>query len=123
MRIVEIVKDIFTDVDITNQKHARERRENGHFPLTPRQRAAENTEGWFMIFLPQLLGFIFGLAVTRLFGMTGSAYFVIGGLFALIVGTLKSVKFDKIEFTAAVIRNIILMLMFCGAFALVRALA
>ncbi|MBR5682658.1 MAG: hypothetical protein IKW96_05150 [Ruminococcus sp.] len=56
-------------------------------------------------------------------GLHGAAYLVIGGLCALAVGTYKSVSFDKISFAPAVVRNVILMLLFCGALALIELLS
>ena len=53
----------------------------------------------------------------------GAAYLIIGGPCALVVGTYKSVSFDKISFAPAVVRNIILMLLFCGALAIINLLS
>lgn len=67
---------------------------------------------WIML-IPQILGFIGGLAVARMFHFDGSAYIPIGAIFALLMGTYKSVSYDKIALVPAIIRNIILMLIFC----------
>lgn len=121
MKLSEIFKDIKDDVDITNQRYTDSRRERGFFSVTPRQRANDYMNGWLVILMPQFLGFIFGLAVTKLLGFHGSAYVVIGGICALAAGTYKSVSFDKISFVPAIVRNIILMLLFCGAMAIIIA--
>ena len=118
MDIKEIFKDIITDVNISNKRIKSDRRERGLIPITPRQHAREYFGGWFAILLPQFIGFILGLALTRMIGLHGEAYLVIGGLCALAVGTYKSISFDKISFAPAVVRNIILMLLFCAAFGL-----
>jgi uncharacterized membrane-anchored protein len=118
MRITEIFKDIKDDVDITNQRFMDSRREQGYFSVTPRQRARAYTSGWIAILIPQFLGFILGLAITKLLGLHGFAYVVIGGISALAVGTYKSVSFDRISLVPAIVRNIILMLLFCGAMAI-----
>ena len=123
MDIKEIFQDIVTDVNDTNQRANSERRERGYIPLNSRQRAGEYLGGWLVILLPQFIGFILGLALTRMVGLHGAAYLVIGGLCALAAGTYKSISFDKISFVPAVVRNIILMLLFCGALAFIDLLS
>lgn len=118
MKISEIFKDIFSDVNTSNQRNEEARRERGDYWRTPSDRTVNYFGGWITILLPQFLGFVLGLAVTKLLGFGGTAYFVIGGIGALVVGIYKSVSFDKISLVPAIVRNIILMLLFCGAFAL-----
>ena len=115
MKISEIFKDITDDVNINNQRFLDSRREQGYFSVTPRQRARAYTSGWIAILIPQFLGFILGLAITKLLGFHSFAYVVIGGISALAVGTYKSISFDRIPLVHAIVRNIILMLLFCGA--------
>ena len=118
MKISEIFKDILSDVNTKNQRTEEARRERGVYWMTPRDQVGNYFSSFMVLLLPQFLGFVLGLAVTKLLGFGGAAYFVIGGISALAVGTYKSVSFDKISLTPAIVRNIILMLLFCGAFAL-----
>ena len=123
MDLKEIFKDIVTDVNDSNRRIKADRRERGDILLNSSQRAGEYFGGWLAILLPQFIGFILGLALTKIIGLHGTAYLVIGGLCALAVGTYKSVSFDKISFAPAVVRNIILMLLFCGALAIINLLS
>ena len=123
MDLKEIFKDIVTDVNDSNRRIKADRREREDIPLNSSQRAGEYFGGWLAILLPQFIGFILGLALTKIIGLHGTAYLVIGGLCALAVGTYKSVSFDKISFAPAVVRNIILMLLFCGALAIINLLS
>ncbi|WP_455530689.1 hypothetical protein [Ruminococcus sp.] len=123
MDIKEIFKDIVTDVNDSNQRIKSDRRERVIIPLNLRQRAGEYLGGWLAIHFPQFIGFILGLALTRMIGLHGAAYPVIGGLCALAAGTYKSISFDRISFAPAVVRNIILMLLFCGALAFIDLLS
>ncbi len=122
MKISEIFKDILSDVNTKNQRTEEARRERGVYWMTPRDRAGNYFSSFMVLLLPQFLGFVLGLAVTKLLGFGGAAYFVIGGISALAVGTYKSVSFDRISLAPAIVRNIIMMLLFCGAFALMMFL-
>ena len=111
MRISEIIRDIFTDVEISNQRYRQDVYDNNPFTFGTERRAT--SAGFFKLFLPQFIGFIIGLAFTKLIGAGGAAYIIFGGIFALAVGVYKSVSFDKIAIKPAVIRNIIIMMLFC----------
>ncbi|WP_019678729.1 hypothetical protein [Ruminococcus flavefaciens] len=111
MKISEILRDIFTDVDIANQKYKKDLADI--YPSSYGTRHSGSSAGFFKLFLPQFIGFIIGLAFTKLIGASGAAYIIFGGVFALAIGVYKSVSFDKIAFIPAVIRNIIIMLLFC----------
>ena len=122
MKISEIFKDILSDVNTSNQRTEEARRERGVYWMTPRDQVGNYFGSFLKILLPQFLGFVLGLAVTKLLGFSGAAYLVIGGIGALAVGTYKSVSFDRISLVPAIVRNIILMLLFCDAFALMMFL-
>lgn len=111
MRISEIIRDIFTDADIANQRYRQDVYDNKPFSFGTERRA--NSAGFIKLLLPQFIGFIIGLAFTKLIGADGAAYIIFGGIFALAVGVYKSVSFDKIALKPAVVRNIIIMLLFC----------
>ena len=96
-KIGDIFKDIVDDYSISEQ----------------RMEGRRGASFWIML-LPQIIGFVCGLAFARLFHLDGSAYIPIGAIFALIIGTCKSVSYDKISLVPAIVRNIILMLIFCA---------
>ncbi len=74
---------------------------------------------WLLLLVPHIIGLIVGFALTKLIGLEGSSFFVIGGICAFIAGTYKSVALDKISFVPAIVRNIILMFLLIGAIALI----
>lgn len=117
MKITEIIKDIFDDIDATDKKHEDFLRESGTF--RPRYRARRDNFGFFVIILPNLIGFAVGLAFARLFELSGSGYIVLGAICALAAGTYKSVSFDKISLKPALIRNVIIIGLFCIVFGFV----
>ena len=100
----DIFKDIVDDYSISEQ-----RMEGNDYGCRSRRGASF----WIML-LPQIIGFVCGLAFARLFHLDGSAYIPIGAMVALISGTYRSGSYDKISLVPAIVRNIILMLIFCA---------
>lgn len=117
MKISEIIKDIFNDIDTVDKRHESDLRESGSF--RPHYRARKDNLGMFVILLPQLIGFVVGLAFARLFELPGGGYLVLGAICAFAAGTYKSVSFDKISLKPALVRNAIIMGMFCIIFGIV----
>lgn len=74
----DIFKDIVDDYSISEQ----------------RMEGRRGASFWIML-LPQIIGFVCGLAFARFFHLDGSAYIPIGAIIALIIGTYKSVSYDK----------------------------
>ena len=105
-KILEIIKDIFDDVETTDQRYEDSLRENGTF--MPSYRRRRNSPGLWLLFLPQFLGFILGLAIAK---MIGGGYLIFGLIAAFCVGTYKSVSFDKISLKYALMRNVIILIM------------
>ena len=105
MKIIEIIKDIFDDVNTTDQRYEDSLRDSGRFMTSRRHRGSP---GLWLLFLPQFLGFILGLAIAK---MLGGGYMVFGLIGAFAVGTYKSISFDKISFTYALLRNAIILAM------------
>ena len=106
MRIIEIIKDIFDDVNTTDQRYEDSLGENGTF--MPSYRRRRSSPGLWLLFLPQFLGFILGLAIAK---MLGGGYMIFGLIGAFGVGTYKSVSFDKISLKYALLRNVIILIM------------
>jgi len=102
-KIGDIFKDIVDDYNINEQRNT------GADGWGRRNRGI----GFYAMLIPQIIGFVGGLAVARLFHLDGSAYIPIGAIFALAFGTYKSVSYDKISLVPAIIRNVIIMLIFC----------
>ncbi len=74
-KIGDIFKDIVDDYSISEQ-----RMEGNDYGYRSRRGASF----WIML-LPQIIGFVCGLAFARLFHLDGSAYIPIGAIFALII--------------------------------------
>lgn len=119
MNLFEIFRDIKADADI-NRQRIEESRANLDPVYSLSRHYRRRADGWFPMVVPHILGFIVGLALTKLIGLEGVSFFVIGGLCAFIAGTYKSIAFDKISFAPAVVRNIILMFLLVGAFAVIH---
>ena len=107
-----------TDADI-NRQRIDEQRANSDSPLYYRKRDRWDMNHWLLLLVPHIIGLIVGFALTKLIGLEGSSFFVIGGICAFIAGTYKSVALDKISFVPAIVRNIILMFLLIGAIALI----
>ncbi|MCM1133272.1 MAG: hypothetical protein NC340_07340 [Ruminococcus flavefaciens] len=111
--IKEITHDIIADADIEQERINRSAKDMG--ARQPRQGG-----GFLKILLPNLAGFVVGLAFARLFGFSGIApYLISGAVFAVAVGTLQHTIFGGMNLKSAVIRNIIIVSFFC----LITALA
>lgn len=67
--------------------------------------------GTWKVIWPQLLGFVVGLAVARLFKLDTGGYFVFGLIFAVVIGTYKSCSFDRIDIKHAFARNLMILAM------------
>ena len=107
MKIKEIIDDIFNDIDTADRRHEDTLRDMG--VLFPRYRARRDHVGLWSVLLPHIIGFVVGLAVTRLFGLHGYAYLIIGTVCAFLSGLFKSVAMDKISIIPALIRNGIIL--------------
>lgn len=112
MKITEIIDDIFSDIRTADKRHEDFLRDTG-VPFY-KYRARRSSAGLWAVLLPNIVGFVLGLAVTRLLGFNGIAYIIIGAVFAFAVGTFKSVEFDKISLKPALVRNAIIMALISG---------
>ena len=100
MNIKDYFEDIFDDMDTAQHRY-----DDAH----PRYRYhSRNNYGLLTILAPQIVGFIVGLALCRLFEFTGIAYIIFGVIGALLIGTVKNVEIDKISFKHALIRNLLI---------------
>ncbi len=123
-KIVEIVRDIFNDTNAKanllekeyEQMDAANPFANTYRGQQRRHRSA-GTNAALMIVLPNLLGFVVGLAVCRALVLHGWWYLVCGVIGALGIGTLKNIEFDGVAPRYALLRNLILV----GALAAVCA--
>ena len=119
MNLFEIFRDIKADADI-NKRRIEEDRANLDPVYSLSRHYRRSADGWFPMFVPHILGFIVGLALTKFMGLDGASFLVIGGICAFIAGTYKSIAFDKISFVPAVVRNIILMVLLTTAVAVIQ---
>lgn len=110
MNIIDYIKEIFSDINEDIENINEDQKENG--ALFGRRSYRRDASGFYVLLIPQLIGVVIGLAFARLFGMGAAGYFILALLFALAVGTFKSYEFDKIALRPAIIRNVIIMLMF-----------
>jgi len=106
MKLKEIIDDIFDDMRTADQRHEDSMRDMGVF--MPKYRARRDNYGLWSTLFPHIIGFIAGLAISKLFGMSGAAYVVFGTICAFAAGTYKSIAMDKISFLPALIRNLLI---------------
>ncbi|MBO5164440.1 MAG: hypothetical protein J6B75_08415 [Ruminococcus sp.] len=108
--IKETIHDISVDVDTEQGRINQSAKDMG--ARRPRQGG-----GLTKVALPNLIGFVVGLAFARLLGLSGIApYLISGTLFAVAVGTLEYTVFGGMNLRSAVIRNIIIVLFYCFIF-------
>lgn len=105
--ILDVFSDIGTDFEAAEHDADVTWEESGSF----RQRRRGGAGLWAIIW-PQLVGAVLGLSVARVFKPGAVGYLVCAVLFGVIVGTYKSVSFDKIALKHALIRNVIIMVTF-----------
>lgn len=119
MKLFEVFRDITTDVD-THKRRIKENRTESDSPFSYHKRfRGTSADAWLLMIMPHILGFVIGFALTKLIGLEGLSFIVIGGICAFIAGTYKSVAFDKISFAPAVVRNIILMVLLSAVVAVI----
>ena len=108
MKIIDIIKDVFYDLD-HNYNDARDfYKSQGDYSLRGSRGAAGAS--FFKTFLPNFAGFFVGLAFTKFMGFEGIAYLILGIIGAMGIGVLNSVLFQGISLKYAVIRHVIIVL-------------
>lgn len=117
MRILEIIKDIFDDVNHSSDSYTDMYRDMGSTSWDARRNGFDI--GFFMTMLPNILGFLLGLALTKMFGMSGAAYPVLGAIGAVGLGVLNSVYRQGIALKYAVIRHVIIVAFWIIIFAII----
>lgn len=108
MKIMEIIKDIFDDAEQhrTNYKDFADDQYVGRWY---RRRKDASAYSMFRVALPNIAGFLVGLAFTRLMEFTGIWYFIFGIIGALGIGVLESTLFDGISLKYAILRHFIIV--------------
>lgn len=110
--IKETAHDIMTDIDTEQERINQSASDMG-------ARKPDQGGGLIKVALPNFIGFVVGLAFARLLGFSGIApYLISGTLFAVSVGTLEHAVFGGMSLKSAVIRNIIMVSLFCLMFAI-----
>lgn len=106
-KIVEIIDDISDDID-HNARSATDMYHNmGDYSWNARRNGRDF--GTIKTLFPNILGFLLGLAITKMFGGSGAAYLVLGAIFSIGFGAFYSVAFQKIAIRYAIIRHIIIV--------------
>lgn len=108
MKIKEIFKDIVDDIDHSSDSYTDMYESMGSTPWDARRNGYDI--GFFTTLFPNILGFVFGLAITKLLGMGGAAYLIFGAIGAVGLGVLNSVYRQGIAIRYAIIRHIIIVL-------------
>ena len=117
MKIFEIIKDIFDDTVHSADSYTDMYRDMGSTPWDARRNGFDI--GFFVTMLPNILGFLLGLALTKMFGMSGAAYPVLGAIGAVGLGVLNSVYRQGIALKYAVIRHVIIVAFWIIIFAII----
>lgn len=113
MSIADIIKDIFSDADNYSENHKEFLKDTGTYRSRDYKRRINRRRGGFggfMVVLPQLVGFVIGLALAKIFSLGTVGYISLGALFAFVIGTYKSFEFDKMGLKHAVVKNILIMI-------------
>ncbi len=111
MKIKEIFKDIVDDIDHSSDSYTDMYESMGSTPWDARRNGYDIS--FFTTLFPNILGFVFGLAITKLLGMGGAAYLIFGAIGAVGLGVLNSVYRQGIALKYAVIRHVIIVGVLC----------
>lgn len=117
MKIFEIIKDIFDDTVHSADSYTDMYRDMGSTPWDAWRHGFDI--GFFVTMLPNILGFLLGLALTKMLGMSGAAYPVLGAIGAVGLGVLHSVYNQRIALKYAVIRHVIIVAFWIIIFAII----
>lgn len=108
--IKKTTHDIITDIDTEQERINQSAKDMG-------TRKPEQGGGLIKVALPNIIGFVVGLAFARLLGFSGIAVYLISGtVFAVAVGTLEHTVFGGMKLKSAIIRNIVMVSFFCLMF-------
>lgn len=111
MNVLRYLFDTFRDIgdDFNNAEIDADAswRASGNFKTRRR-----GSSGLWAVIWPQLIGAVLGLAVARMFQAGAFGYLIFAVLFAIIGGTYKSVNLDGIAIKHALVRNIIISVVF-----------
>lgn len=110
MNIIDIIKDVFGDADTADKNYEEYLKDTGQY--IPKYGRRRGGIGGFAVLVPQLIGWVVGFAFARLFSSGTAGYIIFGLLGALAIGTFKSVEYDKIGLKYAIVRNIIIAVIF-----------
>lgn len=104
MKLKEILDDIFNEYD---NHHAHSL---SNFDQSGRGRGDPNASyALWKLYMPNILGFIIGLAFSKMLGFQGAAgYLIFGVIFAVVLGMTDNVIMRKMELVSALVRNVIL---------------
>lgn len=106
-KIVEIIDDISDDIDHNAQSAKDIYPGIGDYSWNGRRKGLDL--GTLKTFFPNIVGFLLGLAITKMFGGSGAAYLVLGAIFSIGFGVFYSVAFQKVAIRYAIIRHIIIV--------------
>ncbi len=111
--IKKTTHDILVDVDTEQERINQSAKDMG-------ARRPEQGGGLMKVALPNIIGFVTGLAFARLLGFSGIVLYLISGtVFAVAVGTLEHTVFGGMNLKSAIIRNIVMVSSFCLMFIVV----
>lgn len=106
-KIVEIIDDISDDIDHNAQSAKDIYPGICDYSWNGRRKGLDL--GTLKTFFPNIVGFLLGLAITKMFGGSGAAYLVLGAIFSIGFGVFYSVAFQKVAIRYAIIRHIIIV--------------
>ncbi|MBR6581605.1 MAG: hypothetical protein IKK66_09945 [Ruminococcus sp.] len=106
-KIVEIIDDISDDIDHNTKSATDMYYSVGDYSWNARRNGRDF--GTIKTLFPNIVGFLLGLAITKMFGGGGAGYLVLGAIFSIVFGVFYSVEFQKIALRYAIIRHIIIV--------------
>ena len=93
-KIVEIIDDISDDID-HNARSATDMYHNmGDYSWNARRNGRDF--GTIKTLFPNILGFLLGLAITKMFGGSGAAYLVLGAIFSIGFARFTALYFREL---------------------------
>lgn len=99
----EIISEVISDI-----KYARSK-SNESDPYRNMRFGRANSFAGISAFFPQLMGILLGCAISKMLGFGTLGYLILGLIFAVIAGTVKSFLIDDIPFKRSIIKNLIML--------------
>lgn len=116
MKLKDIIKDISDDYD-NNYAHSQYNFEQpSKYTYSGRRRGDPNASyAVWKLYKANILGFLLGLALSKLMGFEAMGYLIFGVICSILLGMTDNIIMRKMDLTTALVRNLVLTVI-CAIF-------